>query len=359
MDNPTTLIPYRENRSVKATVAPAVIAVDDDSLPTSHPVGAYLARLGIGSRDTMKRGLACALCAINEGLQLDEVDSETSRFYHRQVWVTEWNKTRRAWMLLLFPALENVGYAPYTRQRIVTAVRGVLKECRFMELMSGDDYFQATEHLPKISADAPPAGRAVDLDEYLWLLEVCDKDPKRRKGVRDGAILSLGHFIGPRSSEVARLRMPDYSPQQQLITLRVSKNNKTRHVPFFGDAARRMDEWIAIRGNDPGRIFCQVDTAGNVRIRNMRTGVRRLKFITSKDTINDILQRRIDEAGLVERFIFHDFRRTCTTEISRKDGLEIAQRILGHSSISTTGRYRIIDDQEVREAMAKRDIGLG
>ena len=61
MDNQTHLIPYRENKSVKATIAPAVIAVDDDSLPTSHPVGAYLARLSIGSRDTMQRGLACAL----------------------------------------------------------------------------------------------------------------------------------------------------------------------------------------------------------------------------------------------------------------------------------------------------------
>lgn len=121
------LIPYRENNSVKAFVAPAVIAVDDDSLPTSHPVGAYLARLNMGSRDTMQRGLASALCAMNEGLQLAEVDSETSRFYHRQVWLTEWHKTIRDWMLLMHARLEKVGYAPYTRQRIGTAVRGVLK----------------------------------------------------------------------------------------------------------------------------------------------------------------------------------------------------------------------------------------
>ena len=357
MDNPITLIPYRENRSVKATVAPAVIAFDDATLPTEHPVGAYLARLSMGSRDTMQRGLACALCAVGEGVQLAEVDSETSRFYHQQVWVAEWQITPRPWMLFLYPALEIAGYAPYTRQRIVTAVRGVLKECRFMGLMDGDDYFQLTENMPKISADAPPAGRAVDPDEYLGLLEVCDQDPKRSRGVRDGAILSLGHFTGPRAGEVARLRMPDYSPQLQLITFRVSKNNKTRNVPFFGDAARRMDEWLAIRGNDPGRIFCQLDTAGNVRIRNMRTGVRRLKPITTGDTINDILQYRIVEAGLVDSFTFHDFRRTAATEVSRVSGIELAQRILGHSSLSTTGRYRIINDQEVREAMAKRDIG--
>lgn len=48
MNKQTHLIPYRENRLVKAYVAPAVIAVDDDSLPTSGPLGAYLARLGMG-----------------------------------------------------------------------------------------------------------------------------------------------------------------------------------------------------------------------------------------------------------------------------------------------------------------------
>ena len=91
----------------------------------------------------------------------------------------------------------------------------------------------------------------------------------------------------------------------------------------------------------------------------MRTGERRLKFITTGDSVNRILQCRIVEAGLVEGYSFHDFRRTCATEISRQSGIELAQRILGHSSLSTTGRYRLIDDQEVREAMAKRDIGLG
>ena len=213
MDNPTPLIPYRENNSVKAYVAPAVIAVDDESLPTNHPLGAYLARLGRGSRETMHRGLASALCAMGESLQLGEVGYETGRFYHRECRLTEWHKTTRAWMLLMHSRLEKVGYAPYTRQRIVSAVRGVLRECRFLGLMSGDAYFQATEHMPTISADAPPAGRAVDLDEYLRLLEQCDKDLIRSRGVRDGAILSLGYFCGPRAGEVVKLRMPDYSPR--------------------------------------------------------------------------------------------------------------------------------------------------
>ncbi len=81
----THVIPYRENNSVKAFVAPAVIAVDDDSLPTTHPLGAYLARLGMGSRETMHRGLASALCVMGEGLQLAEVSYETGRFYHREL----------------------------------------------------------------------------------------------------------------------------------------------------------------------------------------------------------------------------------------------------------------------------------
>ena len=67
-----------------------------------------------------------------------------------------------------------------------------------MGLMSGDAYFQAAEHLPKISADAPPHGRAVGLDEYLRLLEECDRDLTRTRVVQTGYMgntLFQGHIM--------------------------------------------------------------------------------------------------------------------------------------------------------------------
>ncbi len=155
------IVPLRPNRSVIARPAAPVLDLSGNGLPTEHPVGAYLAGLSsMNSRHSMQKALAMALCAFEEGKQLAEVDDEASRYYHQQVWRVAWGATRRPWMLSLHMRLQEAGYKPGSRRQIICAVRRVLRECRLMDLMDADAYFKATEGLPSIKNDSPPAGRA-------------------------------------------------------------------------------------------------------------------------------------------------------------------------------------------------------
>lgn len=59
------------------------------------------------------------------------------------------------------------------------------------------------------------------------------------------------------------------------------------------------------------------------------------------------------KAAGIEDFRFHDLRHTAGSRITRACGnLKITQKVLGHTSISTTARYAHASDDDVRRAMA-------
>jgi integrase len=59
------------------------------------------------------------------------------------------------------------------------------------------------------------------------------------------------------------------------------------------------------------------------------------------------------KAAGIEDFRFHDLRHTAGSRITRACGnLKVTQKVLGHTSISTTARYAHASDDDVRRAMA-------
>ena len=55
----------------------------------------------------------------------------------------------------------------------------------------------------------------------------------------------------------------------------------------------------------------------------------------------------------IDDFRFHDLRHTAATRLVRTTGnLKVAQRLLGHTQISTTARYAHAAEEDVRDAMA-------
>jgi integrase len=58
-------------------------------------------------------------------------------------------------------------------------------------------------------------------------------------------------------------------------------------------------------------------------------------------------------AAEITDFRFHDLRHTSATRVLRSSGnLKAAQRLLGHSNISTTGRYAHVLDEDLRSIMS-------
>ena len=116
-----------------------------------------------------------------------------------------------------------------------------------------------------------------------------------------------------------------------------AKGGKSRVVRFSNSTKASIDEWCALRGNEPGSLFCPVDKAGNIAVSAMST-----------TSIGKMLMRRARAAG-VRFFTMHDLRRTFITN-GWAIGIPGTQlkTIAGHSSIETTASY---DRGELEEAL--------
>jgi integrase/recombinase XerC len=110
----------------------------------------------------------------------------------------------------------------------------------------------------------------------------------------------------------------------------LGKGRKERIVPFGEQAARALDAWLSLRGEQPGPLFTNP--------RGRRLSVR---------SIHTIVLRSARAAGITRRVSPHTLRHTFATHLL--DGgadLRMIQELLGHSRLSTTQRYtHVASDQ--------------
>lgn len=170
------------------------------------------------------------------------------------------------------------------------------------------------------------AGRKLTDGEILALARVCADDPSPA-GARDDSILGLAYTQGPRISELVGLQLSDYDPESGDIVI-LGKGNKTRTVRASNSVKRSLDEWLELRGDEKGPLFCRVRKDGKIHVAAIST-----------TALDKMLKRRASQAG-VAAFTCHDLRRSFLTNgwAAGIPGVFL-QRIAGHSSMSTTSSY--------------------
>ena len=219
--------------------------------------------------------------------------------------------------------------SPSTANRVLSAVRGVLKTCWRMGQMGTDQYQRATD-IVRIVAEKPEqaAGRALTPGEMERLLRVCEQDA-RPKGVRDALILGLGLYGGLRRREIAMLALADFAVDEAQVTVREGKGRKTRIVPVNSGLAAVCADWLHVRGDAEGFLLWACVKGGGL-VAHSRI---------SDQTVYDVVLNRAAEAG-IRRFTPHDMRRTYSGELLDA-GVDLAtvQKLMGHSSDSTTAGY--------------------
>ncbi|MGH2536277.1 MAG: tyrosine-type recombinase/integrase, partial [Candidatus Promineifilaceae bacterium] len=211
-------------------------------------------------------------------------------------------------------------YAHSTANRMLSALRGVLKAAWKLGLMSAEEYQKAAS-VESVSGETVPAGRALSGGELVALLNTCEPRPL---GIRDAAILSLLYGCGLRRAELVALDVEHYIKEENELIVR-GKGNKQRAVPV-GNAAPALNDWLAIRGRENGPLFRGL---GN---RNRRGRL-------TDQAVYTMLRKRAKMAG-VAKLSPHDFRRTFVGDLLDA-GADIVtvQKMAGHADPATTSRY--------------------
>lgn len=296
---------------------------------TQQPAAVYLASLAQGSRRTMRDALNTIAGLLTDG-KLD-------------AFALPWGELRYAHTQAVRTLLME-RYAAATANKMLAALRRVLREAWRLKQIGSDDY-QAAIDLKPISGEETEAaaGRSLDAAELTALLQSCARD-RGPAGVRDGALIALAYACGLRRAEIVAIDVADYDAAQQTVRIR-GKRNKRRTVPLAPGAVDALAGWLRVRGNDPGPLFVRILKGDHVTTKRL-----------TPQAVYYIEERRAQTAG-IDAFSPHDLRRTFAGDLLDA-GVDIAtvQKLMGHANTNTTARYDRRGERAKRQAVARLTV---
>lgn len=244
----------------------------------------------------------------------------------------DWSKLRYQHTAAIRSKLSQV-YAPATANKMLSALRQTLKHARRLGQMSAEDYTNAVD-LDPITGETLPAGREIAQDELKSLLEVCKLD-NSPAGRRDAALVAVMYSAMLRREEAATLKRENVLGDKLEIT---GKRNKQRTAYLTNGTLEAMNNWLAIRGDNPGSLFVRISKGGKLGDSLTARGVYA------------ILVKRGKQAGL-EHFTAHDFRRTGATNYLAA-GIDVitVSEMGGWKSVNTLKKYDRRNEDAKREA---------
>jgi site-specific recombinase XerD len=196
---------------------------------------------------------------------------------------------------------------------------------------------------PKVRGGLPAQRRALTVEQADGLLSAARQlvtapaDPVRRSDqrteLRDALIVLLLAAVGPRVSELTRADVEDFFVNGRVRYWRIlGKGGRTRDVPLPDPVTRILDAYLAEgrhlldRGREPkalllswrGRRLARGDVQGVIDRVLAKVDPKRRRSVTP-----------------------HGLRHTTATHLlAAATDMDAVRRVLGHSDLSTLGRYR-------------------
>ena len=306
-----------------------LFAEAESRLPADrHPAMVYLARLAPGSRRTIHG----ALREITRILTCGERSVETMRWHaigYQHAAAVRADLAAR--------------YSPASANKILAALRGVLREAMRLGLMSPSEHSKASD-IASVRGSEAQKGRAVTRAEMRLLFESCARD-RRPTGARDAAVIAVLYAGGLRRSELVALDVADFAPGTGALTVRRGKGRKARVVYIRRGAAKALAAWLLVRGEEPGPLFYPINKGGSMMARRLTDGA-----------VLRLLARRARKAG-VAAFSPHDLRRTFVGDLLEAGAdISTVQQMAGHASVATTQRYDRRGDATRQRAAELLDV---
>jgi integrase len=285
-----------------------------------NPAAVYLARLAPGSRRTMAQALRVVAGIF--GHSIESMNWAAFRYRHSAAIRSKLAETR----------------SPAGVNKILAALRGVLKEAWRLGLINAEDYRRATD-LPGVRGERLPKGRALTRRELQRLFAVCAKDTSPA-GRRDAGIIAVLYGAGLRRSEAVALDVTDYVVETAELRVRAGKGAKDRLCYVTDGAKAALDSWLAVRGSEAGPLFWPADGRGRPLVS------RRM----SAQGVLLVLRRRARQAK-VAAFTPHDLRRSFISDLLDAGAdMVTVQKLARHANVQTTARYDRRGEETKRRA---------
>lgn len=289
-----------------------------------NPAAVYLASLSKTGRSTMQSALGGIAAKLTQGRITD-------------VRLLDWRAIRYQHVAAIRARLKDE-YAPATANKMLCALRGVMLQAWKLGYIDAEEY-NRIKSIKGVGGSTVITGRALTAAEIAAMLNACALDDTPA-GARDGALLVLLSAGGLRRAEMCALRLDDYDRVNQTLLVR-GKGNHERELPLNNDVRAALADWLEVRGDQAGTIFCPVNKSGKVTI----TG--RL----SPQSIYNAVLRRAGQAG-VKHLSTHDFRRTFVGDLLDAGAdISTVQKLVGHANVTTTQRYDRRGEESKREAV--------
>ena len=227
-------------------------------------------------------------------------------------------------------------FAPATANRMLAALKGVLREAWRLGTMDAESYRRAAD-LEPVRGSRLPRGRSLTAGELRALFVSCGRGGAL--GARDAALLAVGYVGGLRRAEIVALDRSDFDAETGAVRVRAGKGNRDRLAHLDNGGLEAVRAWVARRGEAAGLLFVAVG-------KGSRLGSARLTDAAILKAFEALAAR----AG-VARFTPHDLRRSCASDLL-DNGVDISTVAdhLGHAKVETTRRYDRRPDERKRRA---------
>ncbi len=264
-------------------------AVDraEESSGAASPVAAYLAGLRPTSRVTMASKLKLAARTLAGTDAAEAVD---------------WPAVTRERLTDLRHLLA-ARYRPSTVVVTLAAVRGVLRACCRLGLMSPDRLAAALLTEPSPRPVNQPL-RRLRGDEIAALLDAVLRDKVPARQSRDRCLLACLYGAGLRRSEAVALDLEAVDLGREVLHVPALEAHRPRDIPLAQAVLEALGAWLSCRGGAPGALLLPV-------LKNGRVGSQRLR----PEAVRGILVRVAQSAG-VEPLTAEELRRAWFADLA-------------------------------------------
>ena len=303
------------------------------SRPASeHPVAVYLAQLtSADSVPAMRSSLGKIAALVDARATAETLPWHQLRFQHTQALRAELVRT----------------YEPRTVNRMLSALRGVMKAAWQLGQITTDDYQRAMDFKGLKTTGLPPSGRVVSIEEVRTILiAAATQDPP--KSWRDQALLVTMFAGGLRRQEAAAVNTDHFDAQTGAVTVRKGKGGKFRTTYLAAGYREWVEPWAKFQ-HDRGceAMFVRWNkTQGPTTQRLSNAGV-------------DYVLGELVELAKINDLTPHDLRRTFATDLL-ENGADIlmVQKLMGHADVKTTAIYDRRGEKSKQAAVEKMPIAL-